>query len=326
MPTVTPSTAGSATRVADINTGSSPPRRSLRARLSFRASGGRPLRSFYPTWFFVPAIALYVVFFAIPTFSSFYFSLTRWSLFDSTFIGFANFVQFFQNPQLYTSFVNTLIYAVTTSGAKVLAGFFLAVLLTGPVVGRGYLRAVVFFPVLISTIGVGIMFKSLLDPFHGMVNAVLGFFGLPQPGWFTDPNLALYTIAGVDIWKGVGIATLIFMAGIVAIPNEYFEAARIDGAGGWKTLRQITVPLCRGATATVIILSLIGGLRSFEIIWVTTGGGPGFTSDVLASVIYKQYQAGFYGLSTAGNVVLFLLVTAIMVPLSYVLNRKRVEL
>jgi len=124
----------------------------------------------------------------------------------------------------------------------------------------------------------------------------------------------------------IGIATLIFMAGIVAIPNEYFEAARIDGASGWKILRQITIPLSKGATATVIILSLIGGLRSFDIIWATTGGGPGFTSDVIASVIYKQYQAGFYGLSTAGNVVLFLLVTVIMVPLSYFLNRKPVEL
>jgi len=286
----------------------------------------RPIKSYYPSWFFIPTIALYVVFFAIPTFASFYFSLTRWSLFDSQFIGFANFVQFFQDPQLYTSFIHTLIYAVITSGSKVIIGFFLAVLLTGPVVGRGYLRAVVFFPVLISTIGVGIMFKSLLDPFHGMVNGVLGFFGLPQPGWFTDPNLALYTIAGVDVWKGIGIATLIFMAGIVAIPNEYYEAAKIDGASSWNILRLITIPLTRGATATVIILSLIGGLRSFDIIWATTGGGPGFTSDVIASVIYKQYQAGFYGLSTAGNVVLFLVVTVIMVPLSYFLNRKQVEL
>jgi raffinose/stachyose/melibiose transport system permease protein len=286
----------------------------------------RPVRSFYPTWFFVPSIVLYVVFFALPTFSSFYFSLSRWSLFDSTFIGFDNFVRFFQDPQLYTSFIHTLIYAVITSGAKVILGFLLAVLLTSPIIGRGYLRAVVFFPVLISTIGVGIMFKSLLDPFHGMVNAVLGFFGMPQPGWFTDPNLALYSIAAVDIWKGVGIATLIFMAGIVAIPSECFEAAGIDGANGLKTLREITIPLSRSAAATVIILSLIGGLRSFDIIWVTTGGGPGFTSDVLASVIYKEYQAGFYGLSTAGNVILFLLVTAIMVPLSYFLNRKQVEL
>ena len=282
--------------------------------------------STYPTWFFAPTIALYVVFFALPTFSSFYFSLTRWTLFDATYIGFGNYVQFFKNPQLYTSFIHTLIYAALTSGTKVVLGFVIALLLSAPVVGRGYLRAVVFFPVLLSTIGVGILFKSLLDPFHGIVNAILGVFRLPQPGWFTDPNLALFTIAGVDIWKGVGIATLIFMAGIAAIPSEYFEAARIDGATPGQVLRSITIPLARNATVTVIILSLIGGLRSFDIIWATTGGGPGFTSDVLASVIYKQYQAGFYGLSTAGNVVLFLLVTAIMVPLSSVLNRHQVEL
>jgi raffinose/stachyose/melibiose transport system permease protein len=284
------------------------------------------IRSAYPSWFFIPAIALYVVFFAVPTIASFYFSLTRWSLFDSQFIGLENYVQFFHDPQLYTSFIHTIIYGVVTSGAKVIIGFLLALLLTSPVIGRGYLRAVVFFPVLLSTIGVGILWKSLLDPFHGMVNGVLGFFGLPQPGWFTDPSLALYSIAAVDIWKGVGIATLIFMAGIVAIPREYYEAAKVDGASGWRIVRDITMPLSRGATATVIILSLIGGLRSFDIIWATTGGGPGFTSDVIASVIYKQYQAGFYGLSTAGNVVLFLVVTLIMVPLSYALNRKQVEL
>ena len=293
---------------------------------STRGAPRRRIRSPYPTWFFIPTIALYVVFFAVPTVFSFYFSLTRWSLFDSHFIGFDNYVQFFQDPQLYTSFIHTLIYAFLTSGSKVVLGFLLALLLTSPIIGRDYLRAVVFFPVLLSTIGVGILWKSLLDPFHGMVNAVLGWFHLPQPGWFTDPSLALYSIAGVDIWKGVGIATLIFMAGIVAIPHEYYEAARMDGASGWRILREITIPLTRGAAATVIILSLIGGLRSFDIIWATTGGGPGFTSDVIASVIYKEYQAGFYGLSTAGNVVLFLVVTVIMVPLSYLLNRRQVAL
>lgn len=286
----------------------------------------RGIGSAYPIWFFIPAVALYVVFFAVPTFASFYFSLTRWSLFSVEFIGFGNFVQFFKDPQLLNGFIHTFEYGFVTSAAKVVLGFLLALLLTGPIVARGYLRAVIFFPVLVSTIGVGIVFKNLLDPFHGMVNAVLGFVGLPQPGWFTDPNMALMTIAAVDVWKGIGIATLIFMAGIVAIPTEYFEAARMDGAGAFTILRTITLPLSRPAMATVIILSLIGGLRSFDIIWATTGGGPGFTSDVIASVIYKQYQAGFYGLSTAGNVVLFVVVTAIMVPVSYFLNRKQVEL
>jgi raffinose/stachyose/melibiose transport system permease protein len=298
-----------------------------------RAASGAPgpvrkrrARSIYPSWFYIPAIALYVVFFAAPTFASFYFSLTRWSLFDSTFIGFDNFVQFFQNPQLINGFIHTFEYGFITSAAKVVIGLALALLLTSPVIGRGYLRAVVFFPAIVSTIGVGFVFKSLLDPFHGVVNAALGAVGLPQPGWLTDPNLALFTIAGIDVWKGVGIATLIFMAGIVAIPQEYYEAARMDGASSWSLFKSITLPLSRPAMGTVIILSLIGGLRSFDIIWATTNGGPGFASDVIASVIYKEYQAGFFGLSTAGNVVLFLVVTAIMVPVSLFINRREVEL
>jgi raffinose/stachyose/melibiose transport system permease protein len=100
----------------------------------------------------------------------------------------------------------------------------------------------------------------------------------------------------------------------------------MDGAGAFSRFRHIILPLARPATVTVIILSLIGGLRSFDLIWAMTQGGPGFTSDVIASVIYKQYQAGFYGLSTAGNVVLFLVVSAIILPLFYFLNRKQVEM
>ncbi|WP_394769501.1 carbohydrate ABC transporter permease [Lacisediminihabitans sp.] len=279
----------------------------------------------YPSWFYIPAAALYVVFFAVPTFASFFFSLTRWTLFDVTFIGFDNFVQFFREPQLYQGFINTVIYGFVTSAAKVVLGMALALLLTSPIIGRGYLRAVVFFPVLVSTIGIGLTFKALLDPFHGIVNGALGLFGIAGPGWFTDPKLALLSIAAVDVWKGVGIATLIFMAGIVAIPQEYFEAARVDGANSWAVFRSITLPLSRPAISTVILLSLIGGLRSFDLIWATTRGGPGFTSDVMASVIYKQYQAGYFGLSTAGNVLLFLVVTAIMIPISRLLNRKEVE-
>ena len=112
----------------------------------------------------------------------------------------------------------------------------------------------------------------------------------------------------------------------MSIPREYFEAAEIDGASAFERFRHIILPLARPATVTVIILSLIGGLRSFDLIWAMTRGGPGFTSDVIASVIYKQYQAGFYGLSTAGNVILFLVVTLIVVPLFWFLNRKEVEM
>jgi raffinose/stachyose/melibiose transport system permease protein len=282
-------------------------------------------RSPYPYWFYLPAAIIYGVLFLLPTFASFYFSLTRWTIFDYQFIGLDNFIAFFQEPALVKGFVNTIIFAVVTSGLKVVLGLLLAVLLTSRIVARGYLRSVVFFPVLVSTIGVGITFTVLMNPEYGLINESLAVFGIEGPGWLTDPSYALLSVALVDVWRGVGLATLIYIAGIVSIPPEYYEAARVDGAGPFANFRHIVLPLVWPATTTVIILSLIGGLRSFDLIWAMTRGGPGFTSDVIASVIYKQYQAGFYGLSTAGNVILFLVVTAIVLPLSFILNRKEVE-
>ncbi|MDT0317729.1 carbohydrate ABC transporter permease [Streptomyces millisiae] len=287
---------------------------------------GRRAKSSYPHWFYLPAAVVYTALFLLPTAAAFFFSLTRWTLFDYEFIGLDNFVQFFREPALVKGLTNTLIYAVVTSGLKVVLGLLLAVLLTSQIIGRGLLRSVVFFPVLVSTIGVGITFTALMHPSEGAINQALAAVGVEGPAWLTDPSWALLSVALVDVWKGVGLATMIYIAGVVSIPREYYEAAEVDGASALERFRHVTLPLARPATVTVIILSLIGGLRSFDLIWAMTGGGPGFTSDVIASVIYKQYQAGFYGLSTAGNVVLFLLVSALAVPLFWFLNRRETEL
>jgi raffinose/stachyose/melibiose transport system permease protein len=275
----------------------------------------------YPYWFYALPAIIYVVFFIVPTLASFYFSFTRWNFFTSTWIGLDNYRNFFQEQALITGLRNTIIYAVITSGLKVVLGMALALMLTSKIIARGYLRSVIFFPVLVSTIGVGLTFTVLMDPTDGLINRALAMVGIDGPGWLTNPDLALYSVALVDVWKGVGLATVIYIAGLVSIPGEYYEAAEVDGASRWNIFRNIMLPLARPATATVITLSLIGGLRSFDLIWAMTKGGPGFASDVIASVIFKQYQAGFYGLSTAGSVVLFLVVTIIIVPLTVWLNR-----
>jgi raffinose/stachyose/melibiose transport system permease protein len=283
-------------------------------------------KSPYPYWFCLPAAVIFFVFFVVPTFSSFFFSLTRWNLFSFQFIGLENFVAFFQEPALVIGLKNTLIYAVVTCGLKVVLGILLAQLLTSQIIARGFLRSVAFFPVLVSTIGVGLTFTVLMDPSAGLINKSLALVGIDGPAWLVDPKFALVSVALVDVWKGVGLATVIFIAGIVSIPREYFEASAVDGASAFRRFWHIVLPLSKPAITTVIILSLIGGLRSFDLIWAMTRGGPGFTSDVIASVIYKQYQAGFYGLSTAGNVVLFILVTAIVFPLYRFFTRQEVDL
>lgn len=285
----------------------------------------RAVLRMYPNWFYLPAALVFGVFFLVPTALAFYFSLTRWTLFNATFIGFDNFKVFLSDPQLLAGLRNTIVYAVTTSGLKVIIALPLAMLLTSSIRLKGLLRGIVFFPVLTSTVAVGITFATLMQPSTGLINSILASIGLTGPDWLGNPRLALLSVAAVDIWKGIGIATVIFIAGILSIPLDYFDTARLEG-GSWVKFRYVILPLARNATFTVILLSFIGGLRSFDLIWTMTHGGPGFASDVLTSVIYKEYQAGFYGLSTAGNVVLFILVTIIVYPLMRYFNSQELEL
>ncbi|WP_327584002.1 sugar ABC transporter permease [Nonomuraea sp. NBC_00507] len=302
---------------AGPRTGPGPARENKQVRASKQ-------RAAYPYALYVPAAVVYLVIFLVPTVMAFYFALTRWTLFDSTFVGLQNFGDFFAEQNLRIGFANTLIYAVVTSGLKVVLGLLLGVLLTSKLRLRGFLRSVVFFPVLVSTVAVGFTFSALLRPDTGLVNKALALVGIDGPDWLGDANTALLSVALVDVWKGVGIATVIYIAGIMSIPRDYYQAVAVDGGGAWHRFRHVTLPLSWPATYSVILLSFIGGLRSFDLIWTMTRGGPGFTSDTIASIIYKQYQAGFFGLSTAGNVILFVVVTAIVVPLNYVLGKRQV--
>nr|WP_090886030.1 sugar ABC transporter permease [Evansella caseinilytica] len=274
----------------------------------------------------IPAAVIYTVFFLIPTFMSFFFSLTRWNLVDWEFIGLDNYIMFFREPALFNSIKNTLIYAVITCGLKVIFGLLIAVFLCSKLKTKGFLRNAVFFPTLVSTIAVGITFSVLMHPSNGLINQALAFVGISGPDWLGDPKLALLSVAFVDVWKGVGFATVIFIAGIMSIPTHYYEALEVDGGNKLNAFWHITLPLSRPAINAVIILALIGGLRTFDLIWTMTRGGPGFSSDLLASVIYKQYQGGFYGLATAGNVIQFIVVALIAFPLYKFLNRKEVDI
>jgi raffinose/stachyose/melibiose transport system permease protein len=291
-----------------------------------RDSGLAPaVRRSYPYVFYLPAVIIFGVIFVLPTLMSFWFSLTRWTLFDAEFIGLDNFQQFLREPGLIGGLRNTLVYAFVTSGLKVVIGLGLAAVLTSSLRVRNLLRSIIFFPVLVSTVAVGITFAVLMHPSRGLINTSLEAVGIDGPSWLTDPSIALLSVAFVDVWKGVGIALVIFVAGILSIPEQYIDAIRLEG-GKWARFWHVTVPLSRNATFTVILLSFIGGLRTFDLIWTMTRGGPGFTTDVLTSTIYKQYQAGFYGLATAGNVILFIVVMLIVYPMMRYFARKEIEL
>lgn len=279
----------------------------------------------YSIWFLIPAFVLFVIFYIIPTISSLYYSLTIWNIDGAEFCGLDNFKMFFSENSLNIGIKNTLIFSVATCLIKLILGFAIALFLTSAIRTKNILRSVVFFPNLISTVAVGITFKALLHPTKGLVNRALELIGVNGPDWLGNPDMALWSVIGVDGWKGLSMAVVIFIAGITAVDRTYYEAAEIDGAGWWQKLRYITLPLTRGSQNSIIILAFIGGMRSFELIWSMTGGGPGFATDVLASIIYKQYADGFYGLSTAGNVIMLVMIACMAFPLQAFLKRREVE-
>ncbi len=287
----------------------------------------KTMKKLYSPWFLMPIGVIFFTLFILPTLMSFFFCMTTWTLTDWKFTGLDNLRMFFNEISLRISFKNTLIYASLTCMVKVVLGMLLGAVLSSTMMKtRHILRSVLFFPNLISSIAVGITFKSLMHPTRGLINAALKAIGIAGPDWLGNYNIALYSIIGIDVWKGVGIATMIYVSGIMSIPEHYYEALSIDGGNAWDKFVHITLPLCRPARNSVIILSFIGGLRTFDLVWVTTKGGPGFYTDLLASVVYKQYAAGYYGLSTLGNVLMLLLICALAYPLYFYITRKEVDL
>ena len=279
-------------------------------------------RKTYPIWLAAPGLITYIIIFIIPTFASFYFSMTIWNLKEARFVGLENFITFFSMTNTRTALINTAIFALVTCSVKIILGLLLAQYICNGIKSGNYLKIVIFFPYLLGNVVVALAFRAILEP-AGTVNQFLQLIGLDAVRWLTDKRFALMTCIVADIWKGIGTVTIILIAGICAIPKSYYEAAAIDGASPWRAFRKITLPLLIPSFNTVLTLCLIGGLRSYDLVQALTGGGPGYSSEVLGTVIYKLFARGSYGLATAGNVILFIIVAFIVFPInSYVAKRE----
>jgi raffinose/stachyose/melibiose transport system permease protein len=269
----------------------------------------------YPIYFSFGAIILYLIFFVIPSFIGFYYSFTDWNRYTSelNFVGFKNFSTIlFSNINYLQSIKNTLIFTLTTIMLKTVIALLLALLLTSGV--RRFTnvhRMIIYLPAIVPMIVVGIVFKSILHPSTGILNVFLSAIGLEAltQGWLTNPKLALYSVIFVDTWKGIGYIMVILIAGLEAIPREYYEAAKIDGARAWDELRTITIPLLMPALTVVIVLNLLYGLKVFDIVYVLTNGGPGYATETVYTVVFKEFSKGRYGISTALSTLLFVIMT-----------------
>ena len=181
---------------------------------------------------------------------------------------------------------------------------------------------------MVNSIAIGIVFTSLMHPSKGLINTVIRGLGMTgfQPKWLTDTRIAMLSICAIEIWKWSGYTMMILLAGMQNISRDYYEAAIVDGATKWQQFRNITLPLLMASVNNVVVLSIIGGLKVFDIVVATTGGGPGYTTEVFNTMIYNSYSYQKYGEATAGTTLLAVIILVITLCTYQTIAKNEVEL
>jgi raffinose/stachyose/melibiose transport system permease protein len=263
------------------------------------------------------ALALYIALFVIPSVIGIGYSFTDWSAYSDKlkFVGFDNFKMIFSSDEDYLAIIsNTLKFTFFTTILKNLLGLILALLLTKSIKFLNFHRGIMFMPSVLSTLIIGMIFKSILDPSGGLLNTFLRSVGLDflAGKWLVTSELAFGSVMAVDIWRGTGYIMTILIAGILSISGTYYEAASIDGANGLQKFRFITFPLLLPTLATTTVLNIIYGLKVFDMIYALTNGGPGkTTTEVLYTAVFKRFGTGQYAAGTALSSVMFVFMVII---------------
>ena len=287
-------------------------------------------KSIYPLWVILPAIVIYTIFSVVPIVISLVCSFTDWNmgrLYTPVFRGLANYVELLKDPVFLRSIGNTFLFALATTVLKTVVGFLLALAMVKKIPGRGLMRTIYYEPCVISITVVGVLFKAILAN-KGLLNNVLQMIGLSglSHDWLGSYGTAMSSVIMVETWMWAGFNMFIFISGLQAIPQDYYESATLDGASAFEKLKNITLPLIVPSMTVVVTLSVAGGLKVFDIIYVITNGGPGFDTQVLATYTYQSFSLGFLGESAAGSVILAVIVVIISFTMNHYLTKREVEM
>jgi ABC-type sugar transport system permease subunit len=272
--------------------------------------------------FILPALLIFALFLIYPLLYTIYLSLTEWAGFDLakiTFVGFRNFKLILPDWIFWKALRNTMIFVFGTTVFLNLFGLALALFLNNELKITRLVRTLIFIPVLLSPIIVGVMWSRIFDPF-GALNQILDKMGIISTPvfWLGDRRIALWSIVGATVWHWVGYDMILYLTGLQQIPVELYEAAKIDGANNWHLFRHITLPLLKGIATMVILLNLIGGVRIFDIVYVMTRGGPNHNTEVLATHLYT---VAFWFNKMGYASVIAVIILAISLLFAYFRNR-----
>ncbi len=278
----------------------------------------RRYRWIVPASFLLFPLLVYITFVILPTLNSLYYSFTDWVGYgaDFNFVGWANFEKVFTDRLFRNAIRNTAIWLALAMTVPTLLGLGLALALQGKRRINALYKSFFYLPICLAPVIIGIIWVWIYSPKLGILNIFLRGIGLDglATAWLANPNTALYAVFAAWAWQQTGLNMVIFLAGLTSVPAPLVEAAKVDGANYWQTLRKVIIPMLRPATVVVLALTAINALKNFEVIWVMTKGGPFNRTDTLAVFMYsesfRKYKMGY---GSAAAVILFLMTLVIIV-------------
>lgn len=274
--------------------------------------------------FIAPNMLLMGLFLFVPIVFAVQLSFTRFQGFgDPEFVGLANYTRMAADPVFWQSLGNTLLFTAITVPLELVGGLGLAVLLNSVLPGKGLFRTVIVLPLVISGVASGMIAVTIFSEGSGIVNKTLQAIGLSPVAWQSDGTAAFVSVMITAIWLRIGFNMVIYLAGLQSVSPELYEAARLDGAGRWQLFRHITTPLVGPSTFFLLIMNVIASFQVFDIVFVMTGGGPGFSTSVLGTYAYRNgFQIREQGYGAALGVVI-LLITLLFTYIQWRTSRSR---
>jgi multiple sugar transport system permease protein len=251
----------------------------------------------------------------VPILAAVYLAFTSYTVFDPrlSFVGLRNFRLLFEDPFLVGVLLTTVLFSLAAVLIAAVVGLGIALLLARQMKGMSAMRAIYLIPLMVPGIAASVSWRALLDPNAGWMNYFLTGLNIPAQDWLGDENLALVSVVLADVWIGIPVVAVLTLAGLLALPEEPVEAARVDGASSWQIFRYITLPALRPILGFVVIFRLVEVMRQFAVIQVLTGGGPGQKTTVLN---YYVYQTTFtYGNLSYGSTLAVLLLVLMVIPM-----------
>ncbi len=271
----------------------------------------------YPYSMIIIPLLVFFIIFVLPATVGFLYAFTDWSAYVSkiSFVGLKNFYEIIQDKSLSKAFVNTLIFAGVKTVVVTVLGFIFAIPLNRELKTKRALRTIYYLPAILSTLVVGLIFNALFASRHGTINTILEAVGLETLifQWLGSRWPAVFTICCAEVWRNVGYAVVITLAGLQSVNTDFIEAAKVDGAKGWQLFRRIILPLIMPTVNVNILFSLIYGLKMFDLVYVMTGGGPGHDTETFGTLMVNEMSRGRFSQSVAINFVFTVILVIIAI-------------